>query len=86
VNVTVIYNPNRPGGSTVRVHRTGCRDIGRDSAGATTVYAMDADDKSEVVWDFSGDLIREGSSTYGQALGEVDFLPCAPLPEGNDNA
>lgn len=75
MKVTLVYNPNFRGGS-VRVHKTGCRDIGQDRRGATTVYDMTAETRNEVAVDFFEDFINEGSMTPLDALNETHFLPC----------
>jgi len=82
----LIYNPNSPrawNGREVRVHKAGCRDIGRDLRGATSDMTFDWATQAEAATDWWGDFIAGGEMTEADALNYTDFLPCtAGLPEG----
>jgi hypothetical protein len=88
MKVHVIYDPNRRGGSEVRVHRAGCRDIQRDIRpnphsrhGATSHYETAGSSQREIAEDFYADFIEEESMTAAQAMDYTEFLPCtAGLP------
>lgn len=73
MNVTIIYNAD-----DIRVHRTGCRDIDRETRRRppTTMYSLDAETRREVAEDFYSDFIHEGSMSSDEALGYSVFLPC----------
>lgn len=73
--LTLIYNPNRCD-TEVHIHAAGCRDIGKDARGATTVYTAEFENADAALIDFYGDFIGEGSMTEDDALGYGRALPC----------
>ncbi len=73
--VHLIYNPNRPG-PEVRVHKAGCRDIGRDQRGMTSDDTMNVASQTEAAVEWWGDFIAEKSMDVADALGYTEFLPC----------
>jgi len=71
-------------GGQVRVHRAGCRDIGRERTRHTTDYQIEVATQREAAEEFFSDFIAEGSMTPDDAWAETTVLPCtAGLPEGS---
>jgi hypothetical protein len=80
VKVELIYGPNTKG-AELRVHKAGCRDIGRERKGATSSTIQEVSSAAMAAEDFYQDFIAEGSMTAEDALGYTEFLPCtAGLP------
>jgi hypothetical protein len=83
MNVTILSM--RSGADEVRIHKTGCRDIGHElprTQDGDASYTLEVASQREAAEEFWGDFIAEGSMTGDDALGYCAFLPCTRgLPE-----
>ena len=90
MQVYVIYNPNGPHAkksAEVRVHKRGCRDIGRElRQNPTSHYSTAGETETEIAEDFWADFIEEESMTAADAMRYTEFLPCTrELPRGESS-
>jgi hypothetical protein len=78
-DVRNLYTVTNNARGTIRVHKVGCRDIGRDSAGGGTHWDVRADDMADIVCDLYDDATREDWQDFA---GDISIMDCAgPIPD-----
>lgn len=77
MDITVINMSN----GEVRAHRTGCRDIERESRGHNDNLGSFGEfaSQDDLVADYNADFDKETDGWY-----DVDFAPCVSLPQSGE--